>query len=269
MSDLTPRFGAAMDIRFETSIDSFVAFLTERGLDHVELRAGYLDAREDTPEPAALRRVADEHGVTFSVHAPHIDLAPGTINDHLRSAAVEAIRDTVAFAAAIDAVGVVVHGGAARTRYPARVRESVRSRAVETVRACARHAAAVDIPLCVENQRRKAGVRRFTATPDRLATFLDDVGVGSDTLRITLDIGHAKASGIEYDQFVDRFDDRIHLVHLHDNDGKTDAHDPLPSFRSVADDIGAPYNVLEMKSHDDIERSLEGPAGRTGLGSAR
>ncbi len=58
------------------------------------------------------------------------------------------------------------------------------------------------------------------------------------------------------ERFVDRFGDRIHLVHLHDNDGKTDAHDPLPAFRSIGDDIGAPYNVLEMKSRTDIDRSL-------------
>ncbi|ELY84588.1 sugar phosphate isomerase/epimerase family protein [Natrinema altunense] len=257
MSESNLRFGAAMDIRFETDVESFVAFLTDAGLEHVELRAGYLDVREDGPDSQTLRTVADEYDVTYSVHAPHLDVAPGAINDHIRSGVVEATTDALEFAAAIDAVGVVVHGGGARTRYPTRVREYTRSQAVETVRACARRAADVNVPLCLENQRRKSDVRRFTATPDRLASFLEDVGVGPDALRITLDVGHAKASDIDYERFVDRFGDRIHLAHLHDNDGKTDSHDPLPSFRSVGADIDAPYNILEMKSRADITRSLE------------
>ncbi|SEQ83355.1 sugar phosphate isomerase/epimerase family protein [Natrinema salaciae] len=256
MAEPTPRFGAAMDVRFDASVAAFAEFLTDRGLDHIELRAGYLDVREDGPTPATLRNVADDYGVTYSVHAPHLDVAPGNVNERLRSAVVDATVDALDFAAAIDAVGVVTHGGGARTRYPSHVREHVRSQAVETIRACARHAAAVDVPLCLENQRTKPDVRRFTATPDRLASILEAVDVGPDALRVTLDVGHAKASGIEYGRFVDRFGDRIHLVHLHDNDGETDAHDPLPSFRSVGDDVGAPYNVLEMKSRADIDRSL-------------
>lgn len=256
MAEPTPRFGAAMDVRFDAPVEAFAEFLTDRGLDHIELRAGYLDVREDGPTPATLRDVADDYGLTYSVHAPHLDAAPGNVNERLRSAVVEGTIDALDFAAAIDAVGVVMHGGGARTRYPVRVREHVRSQAVETVRACARHAATVDVPICLENQRTKPDIRRFTATPDRLASVLEAVDVGPDALRVALDVGHAKASGIEYERFVDRFGDRIHLVHLHDNDGETDAHDPLPSFRSVGADIGAPYNVLEMKSRADIDRSL-------------
>lgn len=256
MAEPPLRFGAAMDVRFDATVESFAKFLTDRGLDHIELRAGYLDVREDGPTPETLREVADEYGVTYSVHAPHLDAAPGNVNERLRSAVVEATVDALDFAAAIDAVGVVTHGGGARMRYPDRVRDHVRSQAIETIRACARHAETVDVPLCLENQRTKPDVRRFTATPDRLASVLEAVGVGPDALRVTLDVGHAKASGIRSERFVDRFGDRIHLVHLHDNDGETDAHDPLPSFRSVGADIGAPYNVLEMKSRDDIDRSL-------------
>lgn len=246
-----------MDIRFAEDVGAFAEFLTELGLDHVELRAGYLDASEDGPAPETLRDVARTYDLTYSVHAPHIDVAPGNINDHLRSAVVDATTEALDFAAAIDAVGVVVHGGSVRTRYPERVHAYVRERAVETIRACARHAADVEVPLCLENQRTRRQKRRFTATPERLASFLEAVGVGPAALRITLDVGHAKASGIDYDRFVDRFGDRIHLVHLHDNDGQTDAHDPLPSFRAVGESIGAPYNILEMKSLADIERCVQ------------
>ncbi len=59
-----------------------------------------------------------------------------------------------------------------------------------------------------------------------------------------------------YCRFVDRFGDRIHVVRLHDNDGKSDAHDPFQSFRDSAADIGATYNALEMKSRADVKRCV-------------
>lgn len=72
-------------------------------------------------------------------------------------------------------------------------------------------------------------------------------------------MGHAKASGVDYGEFVDRFGDRIRVVHLHDNDGTGDDHDPLPTFETVVADVGAPYNVLEMKSPDDIAACVGTP----------
>ena len=99
--------------------------------------------------------------------------------------------------------------------------------------------------------------------PERLAAFLDDVDVDTEYLKLTLDVGHAKATDIDYERFVDRFGDRIRIAHLHDNDGHGDDHDPLPEFRSVAADVGTTYNVLEMKSLADIDRCLDDLPTRT------
>jgi sugar phosphate isomerase/epimerase len=243
-----------MDIRYEDDVASFAAFLGDLGLDHVELRAGYLDARPGAPDVEALRAVAREHDLTYTVHAPHVDVAPGNVNDRLRAATVDAIQEATDLAAAVDAGGVVVHGGTARNRYPDRVRDQVRERAVRTIRECAEYASKEGVPLCLENQRETPTKHRHTATPERLADFLSDVGV--DSVCLTLDVGHANATDVDYRRFVDRFGDRIRIAHLHDNDGTADAHEPLPSFRDVAADIGAPYNVLEMKSRDDVERCV-------------
>jgi sugar phosphate isomerase/epimerase len=253
----SPRFGASLDVRFAESVEGFAEFVVDRGLDHVEFRHGYLDVR-GTSEPAALRALAERHGLTYTVHAPHVDCTPGNLNETHRKAFVSGVRSSLDLASSIDAGGVVVHGGAIRTRYPDRVNRHSREQAVSSLRECARYAAEVDVPLCVENQRDSDGKRRHTATPDRLESFLDDVGIGAEYLRLTLDVGHAKATGVDHEAFVDRFEARIHVVHLHDNDGTGDDHDPLPSFRAVAADVGAPYNVLEMKSLADIDRCVGG-----------
>ncbi|QIB74299.1 sugar phosphate isomerase/epimerase [Halogeometricum borinquense] len=254
------RFGASMDIRYAASVESFAEFLGEIGLNHVELRAGYLDVQDEEDQAARLRRIAGEYGLSYTVHAPHLDAAPGNVNERIRQGTVDAIRSAIDFAADIDAGGVIVHGGTARKRYPKHVRDHVRNQAVRTIRTSVQHAADRGVPLCLENQRDTDEKYRHTATPERLANFLTDVGADADELKLTLDVGHAKATGVDYRRFVDRFDDRIHVAHLHDNDGESDAHDPLPSFRAVAADIGATYNVLEMKSRGDVRRCVDDSA---------
>jgi sugar phosphate isomerase/epimerase len=251
------RFGAALDLRFDQSFEEFVAFLGEQELSHVEIRQGYLDTHPDAPTPERVRRVADDADLTVTVHAPFRDCHLGNLNERLRAATVASVRDALDFAAAAGAGAVVVHGGSVRPRYPERIQRHARDQAVRSLRACADHAAAVGVPLCVENQRDTGSKRRNTATPDRLAALLDDVGAGSE-LRVTLDVGHAKVAGVPVGAFVDAVGDRIHVVHLHDNDGTDDDHDPLPAFRAVAAGIDAPYNVLEMKSLADIERCVAG-----------
>jgi sugar phosphate isomerase/epimerase len=253
------RFGAALDLRFDESFEEYVAFLREQGLSHVEIRQGYLDTHPDAPTPERVRRVSEERDVTVTLHAPYRDCNLGNLNDRLREATVAAVCDSLDFAAEAGAAAVVVHGGSVRPRYPERVRAQSRERAVRSLRACGRYADDVGVPLCVENQRDKSSRRRNTATPERLAALLDDVGV--DSLRVALDVGHAKVTGVAPAAFVETFGDRIVVAHLHDNDGTDDDHDPLPSFRSVGEAVGAPYNVLEMKSLADVERCVAGPDG--------
>ncbi|AUV80283.1 sugar phosphate isomerase/epimerase [Salinigranum rubrum] len=250
------RFGAALDLRFDESFEKYVSFLREQGLSHVEIRQGHLDTHPDAPSPERVRRVAAENDLTVTLHAPYRDCNLGNLNERLRKATVAAVCDSLDFAAEAGAKAVVVHGGSVRPRYPDRVQGQSREQAVRSLRACGRYAEEVGVPLCVENQRDKSSQRRHTATPERLATLLDDVGV--DSLRVTLDVGHAKVTGVAFEEFVERFGDRIVVAHLHDNDGTDDDHDPLPTFRSVGERIGAAYNVLEMKSLADVERCVSG-----------
>ncbi|ERH00542.1 MAG: hypothetical protein J07HN6_02164, partial [Halonotius sp. J07HN6] len=57
--------------------------------------------------------------------------------------------------------------------------------------------------------------------------------------------------------FVDRFGDRIRVCHLHDNDGTTDQHQPLPEHQAVVESVPADYFVFEMKSVTDVGRCVE------------
>jgi sugar phosphate isomerase/epimerase len=252
------RFGAALDLRYEESAGEFVDALSRLGLDHVEVRQGYLDVHPQAPSPRELRELAETVDVTYTFHAPFRDANLGNLNESLRRATVDGVRRTLDSAVAAGAGAVVVHGGSVPRRYPERVRDAAHRQAVRSLRACALYADDVGMHLCVENQRRKETRLRNTETPSRLAAFLDEVDVDSEYLGVTVDVGHAKVTGVDVADFVDAFGDRIRVAHLHDNDGTADRHDPLPGYESVAEQIGAEYNVLEMKSLADIERCVDG-----------
>jgi sugar phosphate isomerase/epimerase len=252
------RFGASLDLRFTETVAEFVEFVTDLGLDHVELRQGYLDVHPDAPSPRELAELAASTGITYTFHAPFRAANLGNLNEPLRRAATESVVRTLDAAVAAGAGAVVVHGGSVPRRYPDRVKRHSRRQAVRSLRECARHADDVGMPLCIENQRRKSASVRNTETPARLASFIDEIDVDSDYFGVTLDVGHAKVTGVAVEEYVEAFGDRIRVVHLHDNDGTDDHHDPLPEYERVAERIGAEYNVLEMKSLADVERCVTG-----------
>jgi len=251
---VTLRVGASADLRYDLSISELIEKITSLGLNHLELRQGYLDVT-DHLSTAEIRSVTDAHDVTTTVHAPYTDASLGNLNEPLRQAAVDGVRQSLVFANKIDAGGVVIHGGATRPAYPDRVNRHARQQALTSLRECITHAERLEIPVCLENQWDTANQRRHTATPDRLASFVADSGVNSPYLRYTLDVGHANVMGYDYHAFHNPAD--VQIVHLHTNDGESDSHDPFPEYRRVVDDINAPYNVLEMKSLGDLAQCVE------------
>ncbi|WP_327051605.1 sugar phosphate isomerase/epimerase family protein [Halomicrococcus gelatinilyticus] len=247
------RLGAAMDLRFDETVAAFADYVTDRGLDHVELKREYLHAHPDAPTPQELRELRREYDVSVTLHAPFRDWNLGSFNDASRRASVEQVKRTLDDAAAAGAGAVVVHGGSVPRRYPERVRETARRNAVRSLGECADHAARVGVPLCLENQPRSATTVRHTTTPDDLAATLDAVDAGPEWLRVTLDVGHARVNGHDWREFADRFGDRVEVVHLHDNDGEADDHDPMPAYREVVTGTDASYYVFEMKRVVDVD----------------
>jgi len=253
--------GASMDVRFGATVEEFVAYLVDLGLDHVELTAEYLQGHPDAPDPETVGEIVSSYGVSVTYHAPFRDWNLGSFNDASARASAQQVTRTLDAAATAGAGAVVVHGGSVPGRYPEWVREAARQNAVESLRTCARHAERVGVPLCLENQPVHGRRERHTAGPDALAATLDAVGVGPEALRITLDVGHASVNGTDWRVYPERFGDRIEVCHLHDNDGEADTHDPLTDYEPVVDAVGAPYNVFETKTAGDVATSLGRDAG--------
>lgn len=243
-----------MDIRFGTSVERFLKYLTDLDLDHLELKREYLEGHPDAPTAAELGELTDRYGVSITYHAPFRDWNMGSFNDEVRQASVEQVKRSLDDAVIADAGAVVVHGGSVPRRYPEWVRKEAAENARRSLIECAEYAEEVDVPLCLENQPQSDAKRRYTTTPDDLATALDVPD--AESVGVTLDVGHAKANGYDWNDFTDRFGDRIRVCHLHDNDGSGDHHDPLTDYHNIVETVPADYFVFEMKSVDDVARCV-------------
>jgi len=250
------RVGAAMDIRFGASVEEFMTYVTDIGLDHVEFKREYLAGHPDTPGPERVRELAESYGVTITYHAPFRDWNVGSYDETVRQDSVERVKQTLDDAATAGATGVVVHGGSVPRRYPEWVQEQARENAHRSLAECAEYAQMVGVPLCLENQPIDEDTRRYTTTQSDLAAMVESVDVPPQYLSVTLDVGHAKINGHDWRAFVDRFGDRIRVCHLHDNDGTADQHRPFPGYESVVEAVPADCFVFEMKSVADVARTV-------------
>jgi len=250
------RLGAAMDIRFDANVPEFLDYITDRGLNHIELKREYLYGHPEAPTPERLGELADQYDVSVTYHAPFRDWNLGSINEASRQASVDQVKQTIDDAATAGAGAVVVHGGSVPHRYPEWVRSAAHENALQSLAECAQYAQLIGVPICLENQPKSRSKRRYTTTPDDLAEVLDEVDVVPKYFGVTLDVGHAKVNGYDWEAFVDRFGDRIRVCHLHDNDGTADQHEPLVDHESIVEHVPADYFVFETKSVDDVARSV-------------
>ena len=255
---MTGRLGAAADLRFNQTVREFVAFVSELGLDHVEFKREYLQAPPEAPPPAEIATILEAADMSCTLHAPFRDCNVGSFNDNARAAAETMVIDTLNDAATMGAEAVVIHGGSVPKRYPDRVRKKAHRNAIRSLKACTAHAATVDVPLCLENQPWSATDERHTTSPAALANTLTQIGADSETLRVTLDIGHARVSNHDWQAFVDRLGGRIEVLHLHDNDGEADTHDPLAAYKPIYEAVDPSYAVFEMQSLTDIHACVDG-----------
>ncbi|ELZ94488.1 hypothetical protein C440_09928 [Haloferax mucosum ATCC BAA-1512] len=51
--------------------------------------------------------------------------------------------------------------------------------------------------------------------------------------------------------------DRVEVVHVHDNDGSGDDHEPLTDFQPIVEATAASYYVFEIKTVEDVAVCVE------------
>ena len=88
---------------------------------------------------------------------------------------------------------------------------------------------------CVENDEIIGGI---CADPDETCYLIDTLNTiaGEKVFGFCLDIGHLNSCGLDLYSFMIKVGDRITALHIHDNDGKSDAH--LIPYSQVKDQWG-------------------------------
>lgn len=90
--------------------------------------------------------------------------------------------------------------------------------------------------------------------------------VNRENVGLTLDVGHANLLGAKaIEEFVTTLNDRIFLIHIHDNDGKKDQHKAIGEgtvdfHKLISLLVKANINVplsIESRNLDDLVKSKE------------
>jgi sugar phosphate isomerase/epimerase len=194
----------------ETHLQRFV----EEGLNpEIGLDAGALDRYRAT----RFKRVAGVlkgAGLAITLHAPFMDLAPGSPDPLVRGVAVRRFEQVLAIAAILEPRTVVCHSGygARRHRY---LKDVWWKNSVEVFAGVASRLSQVGARLMIENV--------YEDEPGELSPLFDELG--EECIGFCLDVGHQAAFGhAPLSEWLDVLGDRIGQIHLHDNRGEWDDH---------------------------------------------
>ena len=206
-------------------------------------------------------------GASMAVHAPILDIHLGSLNRRVREAAIAEVKDSIDLAKELGASIVVVHGGVgiltmppgewskqvySPSREERAMVEQQEMNLVQALKECADYAPSMI--LAVENLVFPHEMYRSPEEMEELMYKVNRPNVG-----MTLDVGHAAASGYKASEYLHLLSDRIFHVHMHDNHGVIDEH--LPLGEGILDYVGIIQTLINLDYPGAVtfEFSLENP----------
>ncbi|MBN2568055.1 MAG: sugar phosphate isomerase/epimerase [Deltaproteobacteria bacterium] len=200
-------------------------------------------------------RITDA-GLTVTMHAPFFDLRPGAVDPKLRAASIERLKQFFDLAPLFRPRSMVCHA-AFEEKYYINIEKDWLTNSVDTWSHFIDIAADLDSIIALENV--------YEESPLYPALLLDAF---SDVQQIgyCFDTGHCNTfSSAPMEEWIDKIGLRIKEVHLHDNDGSSDAHDaigdgtfPFHDFLNILSERGIrPIITLEPHTEKTLWRTLE------------
>ena len=219
---------------------------------------GFDAAALDTYSEATMGEVArlmaaNNRTVTF--HGPFMDLAPGGVDETIRKATAQRLQRTMELVPLFGPRSVVFHAGYDALRYHAHHEEWLSS-SMATWEPLTKMAEDLGVVIHLENV--------YEQRPEMILTLLEKIS--SEYLGFCLDVGHLNVFGeVPLSAWLDALGPYLKEVHLHDNDGLSDAHAPIGSgtvdfdelFLYLRDKEMTPLVTLEPHEEATLWRSLE------------
>ncbi|RII25563.1 MAG: AP endonuclease [Geobacter sp.] len=201
---------------------------------------------------AAITSTLAEHSLSATIHAPFIDLNPGSAERLIREATRHRLNQVIDAAAILKPRVVVFHPGYDRWRYGEN-QETWLRHSIEAWEEILPRAAKIGFIVAVENI--------FEEEPSTLLALFEAL----PRLRHCFDVGHwnlfTKVGMEEWFATVGSF---IAEAHIHDNHGQRDDHAPVGEgsidfdlfFRLMEKYAPQAVWTIEAHSKEDLDRSL-------------
>ena len=245
-----------VNIPFTMLCESYLdRFKTDRLNPEIGFDAQALDGYSLSDVEVVARQL-DDLGVRITLHAPFIDLSPGSPDPRVRSLARERLGQFVRLIPLFNPKTVVCHTGYDHKRYW-NMKDIWLENSLKIWSGIAEQARTEGAVLMLENT--------YEQGPDDLLILLEnlqDQGVG-----FCLDTGHqAVFSSTPMEEWVKRMAPFLGQLHLHDNSGIEDEHSALGrgsiDFQNLFNqlmkaDIAPPVVTLEPHREEDLGPSLE------------
>jgi len=221
----------------------------EIGFDALALETASQEAMTE------MARLMEEQGRTITFHGPFMDLAPGGLDERIREVTAWRLQRTMELVPVFRPQSVVFHAGYDHRRYHAH-REEWLSWSLATWEPLIRQAEDLGVVIHLENV--------YEHTPEMILALIEKIS--SKNLGFCLDLGHMNVFGqAPMSEWLDALGPYLKEVHLHDNDGSSDAHDPIGSgtvpfeelFQYLRDQEMRPVVTLEPHEEATLWGSLE------------
>ena len=194
-----------------------------------------------------------DYGPSLSIHAPFMDLSPAAVDTKIREVTMFRFGQIMDIASSIKAKAIVFHSGYEKWKYTLNV-DIWLEKSLMTWDKVLEQAERSDALISIENI--------FEDTPDNLRLLAEKLGSGR--FGLCFDTGHFNLfSKVSLDEWIDQTGTYINELHLHDNDGKSDAHSSLGSgtfdFKRLFDllkDRNDILHTIEAHSPDGAAESL-------------
>jgi sugar phosphate isomerase/epimerase len=218
----------------------------------------FSSATLDTCQDEDVCRLGDalkKAGLSYTFHAPFMDLAPGGVDSKIRSATQERLEHILHLAALIRPNTVVVHPEYDPWRHGEAFNLWFQG-SLEMWTPLVKEAENLGVTLALENV--------FEQGPETLKKLLEEIN--SPHCGFCFDTGHWLVfSKRGWKEWIEVLGGRLVEVHLHDNNGEEDQHLPPGDgkfdftgfFRHLWTQRLSPLYTLEVHQEEDLPRSFE------------
>ena len=220
-----------------TQLGKHLPFFLERRLNPEIFFSGEALEAVKPGELATLAALLKGEGLSCTIHAPFMDLNPGSLERLLREATLHRFSQVLGAAEILRPEVMVFHPGFDRWRYGEAV-DLWLGQSAAAFRGVLERARSIGCVIAVENI--------FEEEPGTLKALFE--AVGDPLLRHCFDVGHwnlFKKVGME--EWFEVLGDRIAEVHIHDNSATRDDHAP-PGEGTI--DFGLFFRLMERYAPD-------------------